>query len=363
MAATRQEIAGGFLAAENESLLQLAEAVITQGGYIDDPWMASQLAHSGYSVLNTAHQIFMATPTEVLRGLIQGDLPALAGNSDLKYMQSAQYVAFPSVITMDNITLPVVYAIYLVNLQTSQPPSVRHIREMVDAVEIKVGSMQGTSKAAAKDLARYLKNRISGCISNSPLAGGLVDVGFAGNGVQRLAQHQSGVNSNEVMQVFGDAAKSIDKDYGLQGFIVTKMRTYEQCSLAEVLPQHPERPDNAVVSWDRIGAVNRDRIYNSNLDVEIARMKAATAAGRRQVQRTEDIGESLAIQDSILELLSPDERARAAAAEQEIQDGHGESQKPESRVTDSFADQPEPTDDDDEIEDDEDNIVVPGRRR
>lgn len=302
--ATREEIAQSFLAAENVSLIELAKALINQGGFIDDGWLQGQCDYAGYSILTTAHQILMTTLAEVLRGLITGTISTMAGNSDLQYLQSSQYVAVPHVVNAEDIVLPVIYAVYLVDLQTNEPLTVRDTQEMIDNVKQKLGGMKGDSKIAAKSLTKLLADRINGCNPNSLLLRGLVDIGFAGKGPARLAQHQSGANSNEVMQVFRDAARDVNACYGLQSFIICKMRKYEHCSLAEVLfsrlsQSYISRGGGfngavaglsikgaqllSVMAWDRIGGVQRDRVYQSSYAIEMAKIKTAAGASRRQL--------------------------------------------------------------------------------
>lgn len=74
-----------------------------------------------------------------LRGLITGTIPTMAGNSDLQYLQSSHYVAVPHVVNAENIVLPVIYAVYPVDLlQTNEPLAVRDSYEMIDNVKQKL---------------------------------------------------------------------------------------------------------------------------------------------------------------------------------------------------------------------------------
>ena len=63
----------------------------------------------------------------------------MAGNSDLQYLQSSHYVAVPHVVNAENIVLPVIYAVYPVDLlQTNEPLAVRDSYEMIDNVKQKL---------------------------------------------------------------------------------------------------------------------------------------------------------------------------------------------------------------------------------
>ncbi|KFY30760.1 hypothetical protein V493_01706 [Pseudogymnoascus sp. VKM F-4281 (FW-2241)] len=208
-----------FLNAESESILAVARTLINQGGFLDDVWLKGQCRYSGYSILSNAHQILLATPVAVLQGLIRGDLPAMSMNSDLQYLQSPQYVQVTPTLNTDDIVHPVIYAVYLVDSQTNMPPTIRDVKIVLDNIEASIDTlnMPTQSKARAKSLASLLKDRILGHSPNSTLAGGLVNIGFAGKGSARLAQHVAGVNSNEIMQLFRESAQAVNRNYNLQG--------------------------------------------------------------------------------------------------------------------------------------------------
>lgn len=55
------------------------------------------------------------------------------------------------------------------------------------------------------------------------LPGGLIHVVFAGDGVTGIKHHNDGINSNTVMQAFGEAAGA---DFKLCSFVVGKVSIY-----------------------------------------------------------------------------------------------------------------------------------------
>lgn len=199
--------------------------------------MKSQCQFSLLSLTVTAHNILLATPACVLQGLIRGDLPEMAQDPDLRYMQRSQYTAVPPMAREPDCVHPSIYAIYLVDAITSKPPTIADLRVIIPRVKQKITSMAAqNSAAAAVELVDELEDRMDGCVPTSTLEGGLVDIGFSRDSRERLRQHHTGASSNEVMQVFRDAAIApFNNRYCLRGFIVCKLHQF-------VPPKNQERP-------------------------------------------------------------------------------------------------------------------------
>lgn len=172
----REQIAKTYLEAQGNKLADLAKAVINQNGFIDDGWLQAQCNFSGYSILTTAYQILLETPTSVLQALIRGDLPKMAGHADLRRLQRDEYTAVPHSPTTRH---PIIYAIYFVNKSTNEPPTVSDLYQIIPRVR-QVASAAVPPNSAALRLTTALETRIMGCSPQSLLAGGLVDVGYAG---------------------------------------------------------------------------------------------------------------------------------------------------------------------------------------
>ncbi|OBT66646.1 hypothetical protein VE03_03854 [Pseudogymnoascus sp. 23342-1-I1] len=167
-------------------------------------------------------------PETVIRAIIRGDLPEYTQHPDVQALQRSQYVAAPSNVLGMNAIFPSIYAIYLVEKTTREPPTVRDLEKIIAEVK------RTTGNPSSLNLARDLAERIRGEHPQATLAGGLVDVGFSADRANRIAQHYS---SNEVMQDFRAAAVTLfgEDTYVLKGFIVCRLRKYNYCGLAEVI--------------------------------------------------------------------------------------------------------------------------------
>lgn len=76
-----------------------------------------------------AHQILMATPREVIQGLIKGTLPTIVGNADLQYLQIPQYVSVRRVLYAEDIVHPVMYSVHLVDVRTNESMTIGHVSQ------------------------------------------------------------------------------------------------------------------------------------------------------------------------------------------------------------------------------------------
>lgn len=236
MDSTRQQIAATFFEAQKQSIVNFVKTVVEQEGFLDDDWVKSQCQYSLLSITVAAHSILLATPACVLQGLISGDLPEMAQDPDLRYMQRAIYTAVPPMAREPDCVYPSIYAIYLVDTITSKPPTIADLRVIIPRVKQEIAIMAAVnSAAAATELVDELEDRIDGCVPTSTLEGGLVDIGFSQNSHERLRQHHNGASSNEVMQVFRDFAIAMfNNRYCLRGYIVCKLHQFNHCALAEL---------------------------------------------------------------------------------------------------------------------------------
>lgn len=350
---TREQIAKTYLEAQGNKLADLAKAVINQNGFLDDSWLQAQCNFSGYSIFTTTYQILLETPTSVIQALIRGGLPKMAGHADLRRLQRDEYTAVPHSPTTRH---PVIYSIYLVDKSTNEPPTVGDLYQIIPRVR-QVASAAVTPNPAALKLATALEMRIMGCSPQSLLARGLVDVGYAGNGTQRLQQHYNGVSSNEVMQLFRQASTHIfGQRYCLRGFIICKLRKLGYCALAEVIFSRltqsdvsrgggfngittgfsiPSAQNLSSMAWEEIAAVKPSDIYTRNLAEDMDKMKAESTAHRDVVERWKNLTETRALQDCVDEMLPKEAREKIRTLGKALQQQGGEG---ESLARDSAAD-------------------------
>ncbi|KFY90414.1 hypothetical protein V500_05184 [Pseudogymnoascus sp. VKM F-4518 (FW-2643)] len=327
MALSRQEVADIFLDAESRKLTHLARAAINQDGFLDDKWMQEQCDLAGYTILNTAYQILLEIPTSVLRAIIRGDLPEISHEADVRALQSPKYVAAPSNLFAKACIFPSIYTIYFVNKTTNEPPTIADILQLIAYL---VGN---SNNPAVLNLARDLKERIRGCSPQDTLAGGLVDVGFSGDGALRLTQHYANVSSNDVMQQFKSASVMLfgQSKYVIRGFIVCRLQKFNYCSLAEVIlsrlaQSYTSRGGgfNGVAAgasitgarnlspsaWEQIGAVEATEIYKKNLAADQERLQELRDIAERQ----KNLAIERALQDTLVGLLPQEEQDKIRAA-------------------------------------------------
>lgn len=123
------------------------------------------------------------------------------------------------------------------------------------------------------------------------------------------------------------------------------------------------------MSWDRIEGMQRDRVYQANYTMEMQKMQNSTTASRGRLQLADNTMETQAIQDCIMQLMSPDERLYAEELEQQLRDSMPDNEDNElAAADDDDAEDDElaaaDDNDNDEIEDDDDDLpLLPTRRR
>lgn len=330
MALSREEVAEIYVAAEKLKMTHLAKAVINQDGYLDDDWVQTQCDHSGYAVLTNAYSILLETPPSVVQSIIRGDLPEIATdrNAEIHQLQRSSYVAVGV-----NLVCPSIYTVYLVDKTTSKPPTVADLYPIIRYVK------QTYTNSATLALAQNLETRIDEYNQNPqiPLPGGLVDVGFSADGALRITQHLSNIGSNEVMQHFRAAAAHLfgQAKYGLRGFIVCKLRKFNQCGLAEVLFSRMAQSYTSrgggfngivagrsltggrnlpVVSWEEIAAADPTPIYTKNLADDMEKLDDL----RNIAERWRNLAERRALQDIAISMLPVANQVMIRAAEAEL---------------------------------------------
>lgn len=232
----------------------------------------------------------------MILAIIQGELPTISGSLEVQYLQHPDYTAVPPAF---NCIHPTIYAIYVVDQETHEPPTVQDLAAIIDSVRRKAAPIAVQVPAAAKALrlCRSLEARMVGQDPQAPIAGGLVDVGFSGDSAARIFQHLNDESSNKLMQLFYEAAvREFDDTYELQGYIVCKMRSIEHCALAEIIfsrmaQSYTSRGGGfnsatagasikrahalSGVEWEEIAAVKPDWVFTDHFESDAVRMRAA----------------------------------------------------------------------------------------
>ncbi|KFY31438.1 hypothetical protein V493_01110 [Pseudogymnoascus sp. VKM F-4281 (FW-2241)] len=346
---SRQDIATKYLDAEATKLIDLAKAILDQDGFLDDDYMASQYRYSKESILVATYRILLSTPSLVIQAIIQGTLPTISASREVQYLQSPQYTAVPP---DHNYIFPTIYAIYLVDQETNDPPTIEDLHVIIDS---------------------------------TPLAGGIVDIGFSGDGAARIDQHLQGENSNRIMQYFYNAAtREFGDVYELQGYIVGKMRLLEHCALAEIIftrlaQSYISRGGGfngttagasikgahllSAVAWEEIGGVKLDRATTEHFESDTVKMRAVIQEHNDRTERAKAVVVGQAIYSRIREMLTPDEKEKLDAKKKESRDAAYSSQL---RAGDGAAGLEEADEDGngtvDDDDDDDDNITLPPMR-
>lgn len=318
----REQNAQDYLA-KSEILYELSKALVEKTGFLCDGWLQSQYSYNKTMIVLAVHDILLSTPRSVIYGLINGDLPEKANDSSVRFVQTHEYAA----VANTGIVMPIIYAVYLVHIHDGTPPTIAEMHEILAELPAVTPDTRDNKKAT-ENLAAQLELRIDGCEPDAILSGGLVHIGFAGDGVTRMKNHSDGINSNEVMQAFHEAAGI---NFDLQSFVVGKIRKLEYAGLAEVVFSRLSQSYTCmgggfngkaagtsiagaysinVRSWEKINALPPDPIYDTNNTNDVMKMQAATVAMRSALARDSEIREERKALAAVRMMFSDAENAK-----------------------------------------------------